>query len=165
MDTAVQPDAVIAGWAQVRAPYRTLREPLAAAEHRLNDTTDPNRQRAWQQLREAIGDDQACVAAVDRLLAALLGSWRLVPVGDRWRVALIGQPAVAVGDLAAVEALVLLVESAGWSRLKPCGHPECKQVFLDWTNGGNRRDCRTHRPPRTGAPAAPGESSTTGNRR
>jgi len=164
VDTPAQPDAVIAGWAPVGAPYRALRAPLATAEQRLNDTTDPTLHPAWQQLRDATGDDQACVAAVDRLLAALLGSWRLVPVGDRWRVALTGQPAAAVGDPAAVQALVLLVESAGWSRLKPCAHPDCHQVFLDWTNGGNRRDCRAHRPPRVEAPV-PSESSTTMDRR
>lgn len=164
MDRSAQTDAVIAGWVPVRAPYRALREPLAAAEQRLNDTTGPKRHQAWQQLRDAIGDDRACVAAVDRLLAALQGSWRLVPVGGRWRVALTGRPGAAVGDLAAVQALVLLVESAGWSRLKPCAYQECNQVFLDWTNGGNRRDCRAHRPPRVKAAVPSGEFSTTRKR-
>lgn len=102
-------------------------------------------------------------AAIDQLLAALLHGWRVIPVGDRWRV-LTGQPGAAAGDLAAVQALALLVESAGWSRLKRCPREDCPAVFLDWTNAGNRRYCRAHRPP-VGAPTPAGGASTTGEAR
>jgi len=155
------PDVVVAGWEPVRGPYRALREPLAAAEQRLNDTSDTTRLEGWRQLRDAVGNDQACDSALDRLLAALLHGWRVIPVGERWRVALIGQPGAAAGDLAAVQALALLVESASWSRLKRCPHQDCSAVFLDWTNPGNRRHCRAHRPP-VGAPTPAGGASTTG---
>lgn len=158
-----RPDVVIAGREPVRAPYRALRELLGVAEQRLNDTSSAQLD-GWKQLRDAVGNDQACGAAIDRLLAALLHGWRVIPVGDRRRVVLTGQPGAAAGDLAAVQALALLVESASWSRLKRCPREDCPAVFLDWTNARQPPVLPSHRPP-VGAPTPAGGASTTGEAR
>ncbi len=135
---------VLAAWEPVRAPYRALREPLIAAEGLLNGAVGSHRHR-WRRLAEAVGDDQACATAVDELLAVSMTGCRLTPVNGGWRVALLPAPGTDPEEPAALQGLVLLVESAGWARLRRCGQPGWVQVFLDWTNGGNRRACSVHR--------------------
>lgn len=139
---------VLAGWAPVRAPYAGLREPLAGAEQRLNPSSGgPAGASAerWRRVRETTGDPVECAVAVNDLLAAVLGGWRLVPVEEgRWQVALLPAERVDPGELAAAQALALLVEAGGWSRLGRCTHPGCTAVLLDSTSGGNRRACRAH---------------------
>ena len=46
--------------------------------------------------------------------------------------------------MAAGQALVLLVEAGGCSRLGRCARSECPRVFIDITSGGNCRSCRIH---------------------
>jgi predicted RNA-binding Zn ribbon-like protein len=129
----------------VRAPSATLRVALAEAEQRLNDNPPGTPANAWGRLREAVGNEQACASAVNALLAALLGGWLLIaPEEGRWWVTLLPAAHVQVSELAAAQALVLVIESGGWSRLRRCNGPGCDRVFLDFTSGGNRRGCRTH---------------------
>ena len=137
------PTGVLGEWAPVRAPYPRLREQLLNAEACLNRGPATGPTNRWQRVRQAAGDDVACADAVNTLLSAVLAGWELVAVDDgRWRVSLVPASDVGPGELAAAQALVLLVEAGGWSRLGRCARPGCTWVFLDWTSGGNRRTCR-----------------------
>lgn len=144
------PAGIPAGWAPVRAPYSSLRAGLAEAEQRLNPSEavlggEPA--KGWQRLHQAVGDETACVQAINDLLTAAPGRWQLTAAEDgRRRVHLIPAAHVEPAELAAVQALVLLVEAGGWSRLGRCARPGCPRVFVDITSGGNRRTCRSHDP-------------------
>lgn len=142
------PVGIAAGWVPVRAPFASLRAGLAEAEQRLNSGPAVLHGRSaqqWRRLREAVGDQTACVEAINDLLAAVLGGWRLGAVEDgRWRVHLVPAAHVEPGELAAAQAVILLVEAGGWSRLGRCARPGCPSVFVDITSGGNRRTCRAH---------------------
>ena len=147
------------------APFRPLQPSLVMAEALLNGAPATHAAR-WRRLAAAVGNHPACTAAVDELLAVSLAGWRVAPVGDGVRVGLVPAPGTAAEELAALQAVVLLVQSTGWSRLKTCSRRGCGRVFLDWTNGETRRACRVHRThagrrPRTAAetddsPADPG---------
>jgi hypothetical protein len=62
-----EPAGVPSGWEPVRAPYRGLRGPLTRAEGLLN--TRSGSLAPWRRLADAVGDDEACSAAVNDLLA------------------------------------------------------------------------------------------------
>jgi hypothetical protein len=142
------PAGMPAGWAPVRAPYSSLRAGLAEAEQRLNPgqaVLDEKSAQRWRRLHHAAGDETACVEAINDLLAAVPGGWQLAALeGGRRRVHLVPAAHVEPAELAAVQALVLLVEAGGWSRLGRCARPGCPRVFVDITSGGNRRTCRAH---------------------
>ncbi len=141
-------DGIPAGWAPVRAPYSSLRAGLAEAEQRLNPdqvVQDGESAQRWRRLRQAAGDQTACVEAINDLLAAVSGGWQLAALEDgRRRVHLVPPAHVELAELAAVQALVLLVEAGSWSRLGQCARPGCPRLFVDITSGGNRRTCRAH---------------------
>lgn len=83
--------------------------------------------------------------AVNDLSAALPGGWQLAEEGaGHWRVVLVPASGADPTELAALQALVLLVEAGGWARLGRCARPGCPAVFLDATSGSNRRTCRAH---------------------
>lgn len=135
----------VAGWAPVPAPCRMLRESLADAKLRLNEADETEPHAGWHRLRDA-DTEQARTAAANDLLTATLAGWRSAELHGRWRVGLIPQRHIDPAELAAVQALVHLVEADGWSRLDRCNRAGCERVFLDWTNSGRRRACRVHRP-------------------
>lgn len=137
-----EPAGVPSGWESVHAPYRGLRGPLTRAEGLLN--TRSGSLALWRRLADAVGDDEACCAAVNDLLAAGVHGLRILPDHGRWRVALLPSPGVEGEEVAALQALALLVEAGGWSRLRRCDRTGCEQLFLDWTNAGSRRVCRRH---------------------
>lgn len=137
-----EPAGVPSGWEPVRAPYRGLRGPLTRAEGLLN--TRSGSLARWRRLADAVGDDEACCAAVNDLLAGVVHGLRVLPDHGRWRVALLPSQGVEGEEVAALQALVLLVEAGGWSRLQHCDRTGCEQLFLDWTNAGSRRVCRRH---------------------
>jgi len=62
-----EPAGVPSGWERVRAPYLVLRGPLMHAEGLLN--TGSASLALWRRLTDAVGDDDACCAAVNDLLA------------------------------------------------------------------------------------------------
>lgn len=140
---------VLAGWTPVRAPFSGLRHSLADAEAHLPlaATGEPG-SRAWERwgcLQEAVGDPGAAAGAVDSLLGAVLPGWRLRQTAEgSWRVYLVPTVGVAAEELAAVQAVALLIEAGGWSRLGRCAALGCATVFLDINSGGNRRVCRAH---------------------
>jgi len=138
-----QSSVVAAGWAPVRAPYLELRSSLADAEQRLNTGAVDALAQRWRRVADAV-DEETGMDAVNGLLAVVIEGWRLARGPDRWHIVLVGAPQVAATDVAAARALVLLIESAGWSRVKRCDRPACSRVFLDWTNGASRRGCRIH---------------------
>ncbi len=135
-----EPAGVPSGWEPVRAPYLVLRGPLMHAEGLLN--TGSASLALWRRLTDAVGDDDACCAAVNDLLANRVHGLRVLPNHGWWRVPLLPSPGVEGEEVAALQALVLLVEAGGWSRLQRCDRAGCKQLFLDGTNAGSRRVCR-----------------------
>lgn len=137
-----EPAGVPSGWKPVRAPYPGLRDPLMHAEALLN--TGSASLALWRRLADAVGDDDACCAAINGLLASRVHGLRVLPDHGRRRVALLPSPGVEGEEVAALQALVLLVEAGGWSRLQHCDRVGCEQLFLDWTNAGSRRVCRRH---------------------
>ncbi|MDJ0356617.1 CGNR zinc finger domain-containing protein [Paenarthrobacter sp. PH39-S1] len=125
------------------APYRPVQSSLALAEALLNGATSAH-PGPWRQLAAAVGNSTACTATVNELLTVALARWKLANSGNGWRIALVSKPGITFDELAALQGLVLLVESVGWTRLKTCDFRSCGRVFLDWTNGGNRRGCSSH---------------------
>ena len=82
-------DHVPAAWTPVQAPFRSLRWGLADAEARLNRSPTGESLDGWQGLRDAAGDEQACLGAVKDLVAAVLAGWQLARVeGGHYRVSL-----------------------------------------------------------------------------
>ncbi|MGW4843106.1 CGNR zinc finger domain-containing protein [Nocardia brasiliensis] len=86
-----------------------------------------------------------------RVRGAVQGCWTL-------------QADVPVSAAECLLSIAGLVAADGWRRVKLCGMASCAQVFIDRTNGNNRRYCDIHRsrrrPPETGKGAAllPGTS-------
>lgn len=148
-DPGPRPGEVPAGWTPVRAPFSGLRQPLADAERHLSlagagEPGDRSHEQ-WKRLREAVGDPSAAAGAVNDLLDAAVARWRLRQTAEAsWRVHLVPTAGTTGEELAAVQAVALLVEAGGWSRLGRCAAPGCASVFVDVTSGGNRGVCRAH---------------------
>lgn len=126
-----------------------MRRSLADAERHLflAQTDGPvNRSREqWGRLQAAADDPGAAAVAVNDLLGAVMSGWRLRQTTEGvWRVHLVPAAGATAEELAAVQAVVLLIEAGGWSRLGRCAAPACTTVFFDITSGGNRRACRAH---------------------
>jgi len=134
---------VVAAWAVARPPFPGLREALLDAEGFMNRRAAAP-EASWERLRKAKGDEDAAADAVNGLLSEAFRGLRLGRHGDGWRVFLAGPAQADPKELAAVQALVLLVEHGGWSRVRRCGRAGCERVVLDITSGGNRRACPSH---------------------
>lgn len=146
---ASRTDEVLAGWTPVRAPFSELRRSLVNAEAHLSlAATGALFSGAWEQwgcLQEAVGDPGAAACAVDGLLGAVLPGWRLRQTAEgSWRVHLVPAAGTAAEELDAVQAMALLIEAGGWTRLGRCAAPGCATAFFDITSGSNRRVCRAH---------------------
>lgn len=121
-----------------RPPFRRLRPALEYADVLLSGP-----QGGWARLASVVGDEQACTDALNTLLADAGVTLRVGRHGDEW--ALLARDGTdAYGEAAACCAVALLVQHSGWGRLVRCAQPSCDRVFLDWSNGGTRRQCRHH---------------------
>jgi hypothetical protein len=141
----------------VRAPFSTLRLALVEAQRRLNRCSN-NQVDPWLAVRQAAGGhQQGVLTAVNALLAVSVQSWQLaVQPEGRCRVYLQATGQTTSFELAAAQALALLIDAGGGSRLGQCAHTGCTAVFLDVTSGGNRRKCDPHQSRRhTGASNRP----------
>lgn len=128
-------------WPPVSAPYTVLREPLVAAEGWLN-LPDTASAALWRGLAQSVGGEHQVIEALDALLLVNVSGWRLTERDGCTKVMLAGRTELESGELAAVQALALLLESGGTGRLKRCRRGGCDKVFLDWTNAGTRLHCR-----------------------
>ena len=139
------PDLVLAAWKPLRPAFAGLRDALTAAEQRLNNAHEETSMDPWRRVAAAVGDQQAGLSALNGLLATVLSGLRLIHHDDgECRVALVPHAHVQPGELAAAQALALLVEAGGWTRVGRCTHRGCSRVFTDITSGGNRRTCPVH---------------------
>lgn len=128
-------------WPLVSAPYTVLREPLVAAERWLN-SNDTAPASLWRRLAHNVGGEHQVIQPLDALLAASVSGRRLTKRDGCTKIMLAGRTELESGELAAVQALALLLESGGTGRLKRCRRGGCHKVFLDWTNAGTRLHCR-----------------------
>lgn len=128
-------------WPPASAPYTVLREPLVAAGGWLN-LPDTASAALWRGLAQSVGGEHQVIEALDALLLANVSGWRLTERDGCTKVMLAGRTELESGELAAVQALALLLESGGTGRLKRCRRGGCDKVFLDWTNAGTRLHCR-----------------------
>jgi len=96
----------------------------------------------WRGLAQSVGGEHQVIEALDALLLVNVSGWRLTERDGCTKVMLAGSTELESGELAAVQALALLLESGGTGRLKRCRRGGCDKVFLDWTNAGTRLHCR-----------------------
>ncbi len=143
---------VLAGWARVRPPFRALATGLTDAEDLLNGDGHIVVTASWKQLAAAADDDPvACTQALNDILADLRVELQQDLTTTACRVLLTGAPKRSTQEVRAAQALALLVETGGWSRLKRCRQRNCARVFPDVTNGCSRVGCRIHPTRRTHA--------------
>lgn len=131
-------------WSAVRAPFVALRVPLGDAERRLNGSAPGTSNRLWGLLAGRAGGGGSVDTAVDALLTETVSGWRWGADVGRPKIMLVGKSGLEPAELAAVQAVALLLESGGTSRLRRCLRKGCSEIILDWTNGGGRRVCRAH---------------------
>ncbi len=96
----------------------------------------------WHRLAHNVGGEHQVIQPLDAPLAASVSGWRLTERDGCPKIMLAGRTELESGELAAVQALALLLESGGTGRLKRCRRGGCHKVFLDWTNAGTRLHCR-----------------------
>ncbi|MDN5934126.1 MAG: hypothetical protein L0I24_24145 [Pseudonocardia sp.] len=143
---------VPAGWTPVRPPFHALTAGLADAEDLLNGDGRTPATASWTRLADAIDSDPTtCAQALNDILADLGVELQPDPTIPTWRVVLTVAPKRSAQEVRAAQALALLIEASGWTRLKRCRHRNCARVFPEATNGCSRVCWRRHptRPTRT----------------
>ncbi|TKS96125.1 hypothetical protein [Streptomyces lasalocidi] len=141
MEEAAQNTVPLGAWLNARRPFQQMRSALLDAEAYLNGYKNTDKVGAWHRLRDSAGDESAVLAALNALLAADAAVMALDRQDTQW--ALVACGTLPYRESAAVLAIMALVKHGG-ARLKGCQRAECGHVFLDWTNGATRLNCRFH---------------------
>lgn len=121
-----------------RPPFQLLRDGLQVAEERLAANAG-----GWQRLQGVIGDDAASTSALNKMLVDVRIQLRRGVDTDDYELVVVGPP-TSQAEAAAWCAIALLVQRGGWKRLGRCRRVGCERVFVDWSSGALRRQCRNH---------------------
>ncbi|MEV7510146.1 hypothetical protein AB0O57_19570 [Streptomyces sp. NPDC091201] len=142
MEALSRGTAPVGDWLTARRPFPQMRSALLDAEAYLNGYKKTEHRAAWRRLRYSAADECAVLTALNALLAA---DAAVLAVGHRdgqW--SLTARGTLPHRESAAVLAITALVHQGGIDRFKRCRRSECDHVFLDWTNGATRVNCRLH---------------------
>ncbi|MFJ3635524.1 hypothetical protein [Streptomyces sp. NPDC090112] len=142
MEVLSRGTAPVGDWLTARRPFPQMRSALLDAEAYLNGFKNTEHHVVWRRLRDSAADECAVLTALNALLAV---DAAVLAVGRRdghW--SLIARGTLPHRESAAVLAITALVQQGGTDRFKRCRRSGCDHVFLDWTNGATRVNCRLH---------------------
>ncbi|MFJ8589667.1 hypothetical protein ACIRD2_34390 [Streptomyces sp. NPDC093595] len=142
MEEISQGAVPVGAWLAARRPFRQMRSALLDAEAYLNGYQDTDHSAAWRRLRDSTADDYAVLAALNTLLAADAAVMAVERRNGQW--SLTARGTLPYRESVAVLAITALIQHGGAKRFKRCRRSECDHVFLDWTNGATRVNCRLH---------------------